>query len=114
MVREHVDAQTCDLAVLGRRNLGCHVIVAGERRGGEIFHPVLDPLDRPSCDDRRDDRADVPGVDADLVAEAAADVGRYNVNLVLRNRRQQGRNSANDVRGLECAPDGQLALNFVE
>jgi hypothetical protein len=46
MVGQHMHAHARDLAVLGRGNLGGHVIVAGEGRGGEIFHPVLDPFHR--------------------------------------------------------------------
>ena len=44
---------------------------------------VLDPFHRPPGHDRRDDRADVARIGADLVAEATADVRRDDVDLVL-------------------------------
>jgi hypothetical protein len=52
-----------------------HVVVAGERGRHQVLGAVLHPLDRLAGDDRADDRAHVAGVDADLVAEPAADVG---------------------------------------
>jgi Arc/MetJ family transcription regulator len=84
VVGQHMHAQAGDLAVLGRRDLRRHVIVAGEGGGGEVLHPVLDPFHRLAGDDGRDGRADIAGIGADLVAEAAADVGRDDVDLVLR------------------------------
>ena len=51
--------------------------------------------------DRGDDRADIARIDADLVAEAAADVGRDHVDLVLRNAGEQRGHGADDVRRLE-------------
>ena len=83
VVGEHVHAQRRDLAVLRRGDLGRHVIVAGEGGRGQILDPVLHPFHRPTGDDRGDDRADIARIDADLVAEAAADVGRDDVDLVL-------------------------------
>ena len=103
-----------DLAVLGRRDLRRHVVVARERGGREVLDAVLDPFDRPAGHDRGDDRADVARIGADLVAEAAADVGRDDVDLVLGDLRDQRGDRADDVRRLERAPDRELALDLVE
>ena len=92
----------------------CHVEVARERGGRQILDPVLDPLHRPAGDDRGDDRADIAGIGADLVAEAAADIGRDDVDLVLGNLGDQRADRADDVRRLEGAPERQLALDLVE
>src|SRR3546814_9448671 len=76
MVGQHVGAQAGDPAVTGSRQLGGHMIVAREGRGREVLHAVLYPLHRHTQHDRADDGADVAWIDADLVAEAAADVRR--------------------------------------
>jgi hypothetical protein len=85
VVGEHIDAQAGDLAVLGGRDLRGHVIVARERRRRQVLDPVLDPVHRPSGHDRRHDGANVSGIGADLVAEAAADIGRDDMDLLLGN-----------------------------
>ncbi len=83
VVGEHVGADREDLAVLGRRDLAAHHVVAGEAGADEVLGAVLDPLHRLAEHQRGDDRADVAGVDRHLVAEAAADVGRDDPDLVL-------------------------------
>ena len=114
VVGDGVDAQARHLAVLGRGDLGGHVVVARERRGRQVLDAVLDPFHRPPGHDRGDDGADVARIGADLVAEAAADVGRDDVDLVLGDLRDQRGDGADDVRRLEGAPHGQLALDLVE
>ena len=113
MVGQHVHSEAGDPAVPGRRELAGHVVVAGERRRRKVLDPVLDPFDRDAEHDRGDDRADVARIDADLVAEAAADVGRDDVDLGLGNAGQQRGHGAHDVRRLERAPDRELALHLV-
>ena len=83
VIGKNMHAQAGDPAVAGRRDLRRHVIVARERRGREVLDAVLDPFDRQPSDDRGDRRADIAGIGADLVAEAAADVGRNDVDLVF-------------------------------
>ena len=114
VIGQHMDAQAGDLALLGRRDLGGHVVVARERGRGQVLDAVLDPFDRLAGDDRGHRGADVAGIGADLVAEAAADVGRDHVDLVLRNFRDQRHHGADHMRRLEGAPDRQLALDLVE
>ena len=64
-------------------------------------------------DDRGDDRTDIARIDADLVAEAAADVGRDDADIVLRDVGDQRGHRAHRVRRLEGAPDGELAVDLV-
>ena len=113
VVGEHVHPKARDPAVPPRRELAGHVVVARESRRRQVLDPVLDPLHRHAEHDRGDDRADVARIDADLVAEAAADVGGDDVDLGLGNARQQRGHGAHDVRRLEGAPDGQLAVDLV-
>ena len=114
VVGDGVAAQRRHLAVLGAGDFRLHVEVARERRGRQVLDAVLDPFHRPPGHDRRDDRADVAGIGADLVAEAAADVGRDDVDLVLGDLRDQRADRADDVRRLERAPERELALDLVE
>lgn len=114
VVGEHMHAHGLDLAVFGGRKFRRHVIVAGKRRGGEVLHPVLDPLDRHAEHDGADNRADIAGIGADLVAEAAADIGGNDVDLVLGQARNQRNDGADDVRRLEGAPQRQFTLDLVE
>ena len=99
---------------LRRRDLGRHVIVAGERGGRQVLDPVLDPFDRQAGDDRGDGGADIARIGADLVAEAAADVGRDDVDLLLGQAGDQRDDRADDVRRLERAVDRQVAGDLVE
>ncbi len=83
VVGEHVDPQGEDLALPRGGDLAVHVVVAGEGGRHQVLGAVLHPLHRGTGDDRADDRQHVAGVDADLVAEPAADVGRDDLDLVL-------------------------------
>ncbi len=114
VVGDGVAAKPRDLAVLGGREFHVHVEVARERRGRQVLDAVLDPFHRLPGDDRGDDGADVARIGADLVAEAAADVGRDDVDLVLGDLGDQRAHGADDVRRLEGPPQGQLALDLVE
>ena len=82
VVGDHVAAQAGDLAVLGAQ-LGVHDVVTGKAGRQQVLGAVLDPLDRDAGDDRAGDRAHVPGVDRDLVAEAAPDVVAADPDHVL-------------------------------
>ena len=114
MVGDGVAAQAGDLAVLGGGELHVHVEVARERRGRQVLDAVLDPFHRQPGDDGGDDGADIARIGADLVAEAAADIGRDDVDLVLGDLGDQRAHGADDVRRLEGAPQRQLALDLVE
>jgi len=83
VIRQRVAAQAGHLAVLGGGDLGGHVVVAREGGRRQVLDAVLDPLHRFAGYDRGDDRADIARIGADLVAEAAANVGRDDMDLVL-------------------------------
>ena len=61
-------------------DLDVHVVVAREARAREVLGARLDPFDGPSELQRADDRAHVTRIDRHLVAEAAADVRRDDVD----------------------------------
>ena len=101
------------LPSLRRRDLAVHVVVAGERRRHEVLGAVLHPLHRLAGDDGADDGEHVAGVDADLVAEAAADVGADHPDLVLGQPGDERVQRAVRVRRLRRAVDGELAGDLV-
>src|SRR3546814_12385307 len=63
--------------------------VPREPRRHEVLAAVLHPLDGLARHDRADRREHVAGVDGHLVAEAAADVRRDEVDLVLGQPRDE-------------------------
>ena len=113
VVGEHVDAQAGDLAVLGA-DLAAHDVVAGEPGGDEVLGAVLDPLDRDAGHDRAGDRADVAGIDRDLVAEAAADVLALDPDHVLGEPGDVRVDGPVGVRRLVAVVDVELARLRVE
>ena len=74
VVRQHVDAQAHDLAVLRGRNFAVHVVVPGEAGGHQVLRAVLHPLHGLAGEDRANNRAHITGVDGHLVPEATADI----------------------------------------
>ena len=108
VVGEHLHAQAGDLAVLDRQ-LAVHVVVAGEAGRDQVPGAVLDPLHRPPDQERRGRRDDVARVDRHLVAEAAADVGRDDPDLVLGQARDDREQRPVHVRRLRGHVDRRLA-----
>ena len=113
VVGEHLHAQAGDLPVL-ERQLAVHVVVAGEARGDEVAGAVLDPLHGPPDQERRRRGDDVAGVDRHLVAEAAAQVGRDDPDLVLGQAGHEREERAVHVRGLRGHVDRRLARRRVD
>ena len=113
VVGDDVDPQAQDLAVAGGRDLAVHEVVAGEPGRHQVLGAVLHPLHRLAGDDRADHRADVARVDRHLVAEAAADVGRDHLDLVLGQAGHQRVHRAVGVRRLGGDPGGELAGHLV-
>ena len=103
-----------DLAVAAQRQLAVQVDVPGEAGGDQVPGLVLDPLDRALQQDGSQDGADVPGVDGDLVAEAAADVGGDDPDHVLRQFGDQRDRGPDDVRRLGRHVYGELGRGPVE
>ena len=93
-----VAPQAGDLARPGVRDLARHPVVAGNGDGHQVAHPPLDPLHRPPGDDGGHDGTDIAGIDPDLVAKAAADIGRDDADVAFGNARQLGRDGAHDMR----------------
>src|SRR5262249_49503337 len=75
------DVERRDLAVRGRSDLHIHVIVPRKTCAREVFRARLNPFDRASDLERTNNRAYVAGIDRHLVAEAAAEIGRNDVDL---------------------------------
>src|ERR1044071_8289613 len=73
-------------AVLGGGEPRRDVVIAREAVGLEVLAAILDPLDRPAEHEAGDRAAHVAGIDRDLAAEPAADVGRDDLDHVLGQR----------------------------
>ena len=110
MIGQHVNAHGQNLAVLGCRQFGRHMIVASERRRRQILHPVLDPFHWDTENDRGDDGTDVAGINANLIAEAAADVGSDHMHFMFGNPRQDRDDGADDMREPGMCPTQSIHL----
>ena len=89
-VRDRLDAQREEVALRVHRQLGVGDVVAAVRVGQERLAAVGGPLDRPADPLARPDQGDVLGVQEDLRAEAAADVGRDHPHLRFRQAEHEG------------------------
>ena len=112
VVGQRLHAQPGDVAVFVGRHLGGDVVVARKRVGLQVLAAILDPLDRPAGDNAGDRAADIAGVDRHLAAEAAADIGRDDLDLLLGDAADQREHGAVGVRGLRGHIDPQLAGDF--
>ena len=91
MRRDRVDAQAEDLAVGIHRELGMGHMIAAMRVGEEALGAFRRPFDRPAADPLRCPEADdFLGIDENLRAEAAADIGRDDAQLVLGCQAMEG------------------------
>ena len=99
-----------DLAVGVERHLGVGDVIAAVRIGEERLRAVGDPFHRPADALRRPQRHDFFGIDENLGAEAAADVGRDHAQLVLgRHADEGGDDKARHVRVLRRVPQREGA-----
>ena len=114
LVGQHVDPQAEHLAVVVQGQLAVHVEVAGEPGRDQVAGAVLDPLDRPADQQRGRGGDHVARVDGHLVAEAAAEVGRDDLDLVLGQPGDQREHRPVGVRGLGGHVDGDLAGDRVD
>ncbi len=108
-IADHVQSQAGDRAVLGRGQLDLRQLAAAVVGGDEVLRARFDPADRPPqlLRDRR--RQQVLTVDADLGAEAAADLGRDDADHRLRHAELGGQVTPRPVRSLGRLPDGEPA-----
>ena len=111
-IRAHVglgrDAQRGDLAVLVHRHFGVGDVIAAMRVRQEGFGAIGRPLHGTIHLARRPDADRLFGVDEDLRAEAAADVGRDHTELVFRREPDEGReHETRDMRVLARRVEGE-------
>ena len=104
-VVHQVAADAEHLGVGADRDVDRPVLVALLRGVGEVLAAVLDPFDRALEQLRRRDHGDVFGIDAELRAEAAADLRRDHAQLRLVDVEQRGDRLEQVVRLLGRGPD---------
>ena len=90
-IGDRVHAQAGDLAAGVQREFGVRDMVATMRVGEERLGPIRRPFDRPVDLLRRPGADRLLGVNEDLRAEAAADVGRDDAQLVFRRKADERR-----------------------
>ena len=81
-------------------------------RGEGVLRPLLDPLHRPAEPAGESDREELLGVDVELRAEAAADVGCDDPQLRLGQAERRRDEDAQDVRDLGRRPERHLATRL--
>ena len=113
VVGEQLDLQAHHAVALDRE-LAAHVVVAGEAGRDQVPRAVLDPLHRPADQQRGRRRDDVARVDRHLVAEAAADVGRDDPDLVLGQPGDDGEQRPVRMWSLRRHVDRRLAGRRVD
>ena len=112
-IGERLHPQPGDLAVGVGREFGMGDVVAAMRVGEEGLGAVGRPFDRAIDLLRRPDADRLFGIDEDLRAETAADIGRHHAQLVLRRDADEGRqHEPRDMRVLarRVEREGILAL----
>ena len=98
-----------DLPLRGRRQFDLLVLVAAVDRRDVSLAPRLGPLHRPPEPARDRERERLLGVDVELRAVAAADVGRDHAQLRLGDAGDAAQRHACDVRHLRRRPERELA-----
>ena len=109
VVGHHLHAQAEHLPVALQRQLAVHVVVAGEPGRDQVVGARLDPLHGLPDQERRGRRDHVAGVDRDLVAEPAAEVGGDDPDVLLRQPGHHREQRPVHVRRLRGHVDGRLA-----
>jgi hypothetical protein len=110
--RGHVRAQRGDRPVLRRRELVRGDVVAPVDGGEVVLRALLDPLHRHAETPREGGGEELLGVDVQLGAEAAADVGSDHAHLGLVEPERRREQEPQDVRDLRGRPDGQVAVRL--
>ena len=89
--------------------LPVHMEIAGEAGADEVLRAVLDPLDRPTEQERRGRCHHVSRVHRHLVPEAAAEVGGDDPDVLLREPGDQREHGSDRVRRLRGHVDRRLS-----
>ena len=105
VIRDRLDLEAGDLAVLRGTQLGVDVVVTGERIGLQVLGAVLDPLDRFADQERGRHGENVARIDRDLAAEPTADVVGLDPDVLLGDRQAGTRGDQREDR-----PDGMRRL----
>ena len=101
---DHVRPDRGDLAVLRRRELERRHEVAAVDRRERVLRALLHPLHRRAQPPRDRDREQLLGIDVQLRAEPAADVGGDHAQLRLGHPERGGGEQPQDVRYLRRRP----------
>ena len=110
LIVHQAPAHAADLRLSIDRDLDVPDLVALLNRGQEMFHAVLDPLHRPLEDPRRRRDGDLLGIDQELGAEAATDIGRGDADAVLRHAEELRERHPQVVRHLRRRPHREPLL----
>ena len=108
------DAQAEEAAVVVKRKLGARDVIAALVVGDEALGAVLLPLHRPFQLAAGPDHQRLLGIDEGLHAEPAADVGRDQAELVLRNLENDfGERVADEMRTLRRGVKSRAAAGRI-
>ncbi len=108
-IGDGLDLERGDLAVVAERHLGVGDVIAAVRVGEKRFRAVAGPFHRTADVPRGPQAHDFLGIDENLRAEAAADVGRNDAQLVLGRHADEGRDDEpRDVRVLRGVPEREI------
>ena len=110
-IGDRVDLEPEHLVVLVERHLGRGDVVAAMGVGQERLAAARRPFDRPAGRLGRPQADDLLRIGEDLRAEAAADVGSDDPELVLRRDVDEGRqHDPQEVRILRRVPQGEMLV----
>ncbi len=109
-VVDHRAAHAEQPAVGVERDLEVPILFALLDRGEEMLAPVLDPFDRSPQEQAGGGERHFLRVHDELGAEAAADIGRHDPNLILVEPQQPHQEGAHLVRKLRRRPQREPVL----
>ena len=107
---DHAAAHAEQAAVSVEGDFEVPVLVALLDGGEEMLAPVLDPFDRPAQHQAGGGKRHLLRIHHELGAEAAADIGRHDADLVLVESEQLHQERAHLVRELRRRPQRQPIL----
>jgi len=115
VLMDHGAADAEDTPVVIDRDFGIPVLIALHGGGDEMLAPVLDPFDRPVQHDGGQGYCYILGIDHQLGAEAAADIGGDDANLIFVAAQHIDENPQRRMWHLGRAPQGKtIACGIVD